>query len=88
MLTVGDEYWSPKTTAKLEKTCERQKMTQKLYKEELQIHTESMEAYTANRLIPLEKAPNGIRPIGIGEVLRRIIGKAIVTEIKPEIMES
>ena len=47
-----------------------------------------MEAYTANRLIPLEKSPSGIRPIGIGEVLRRIIGKAIVTEIKPEVMES
>ena len=35
-----------------------------------------LEAYTANRLIPLDKNP-GIRPIGIGEVLRRIVGKAI-----------
>ena len=32
--------------------------------------------------------PTGIRPIGIGEVLRRIIGKAIVTEIKVDLMES
>ena len=47
-----------------------------------------LEAYTANRLIPLLKAPTGIRPIGIGEVLRRIIGKAVINEIKPEIMES
>ena len=48
----------------------------------------SLEAYIACRLIPLEKAPSGIRPIGIGEVLRRIIGKTIVTEIKEDIMES
>ena len=48
----------------------------------------SIEAYTANRLIPLLKAPSGIRPIGIGEVLRRIIGKAVMTNIKPDLMES
>ena len=64
------------------------KMAQKLCKDELPTNTDSIEAYTANRLIPLEKAPSGIRPIGIGEVLRRIVGKAIVTEIKPEILES
>ena len=48
----------------------------------------SIEAYTACRLIPLKKVPSGIRPIGIGEVLRRIIGKAIIAEIKPDIMTS
>ena len=47
----------------------------------------NIEAYIACRLIPLQKAPSGIRPIGIGEVLRRIIGKAIVTEIRPEIID-
>ena len=46
-----------------------------------------IEAYIACRLIPLDKNP-GIRPIGIGEVLRRIIGKAIIFVIRPEIMES
>ena len=35
-----------------------------------------MVAYTSCRLIPLDKCP-GVRPIGIGEVVRRIIGKAV-----------
>ena len=42
----------------------------------------SLEAYTAFRVIPLAKNP-GVRPIGVGEVLRRIIIKAIISVIKP-----
>eukprot|EP00794_Sanderia_malayensis_P019270 gene19270-biopygen16155 len=41
----------------------------------------------ACKLIPLDKNP-GVRPIGIGEVLRRIIGKAIISVIKPDILNS
>ena len=47
----------------------------------------SLEAYTACRLTPLDKNP-GVRPIGVGEVLRRIFGKAILSVIKPEVMSS
>ena len=39
------------------------------------------------RLIPLDKNP-GTRPIGIGEVLRRIIGKTISTFLKEEIKQA
>ena len=37
-----------------------------------------------NRLIPLDKNP-GVRPVGIGEVLRRIIGKSLMTVLKSDI---
>ncbi|MCH2405735.1 MAG: hypothetical protein MK200_06040, partial [Nitrosopumilus sp.] len=43
----------------------------------------SLTALMACRLIPLDKNP-GLRPIGIGEVLRRIIGKAITYVLRPE----
>ena len=49
------------------------------------VDPEPLSSYIACRLIPLDKNP-GIRPIGIGEVLRRIIGKAITTLVKPEIL--
>ena len=47
----------------------------------------NLEAYIASRLIPLVKSP-GVRPIGIGELLRRIIGKAIIGVLKPDILEN
>ena len=37
--------------------------------------------------LSLDKQP-GIRPIGIGKVLRRIIGKTILSVIKPNLMAS
>ena len=38
---------------------------------------DSLSAFVAFRLIPLDKQP-GVRPIGIGEVPRRIIAKAVL----------
>ena len=44
-------------------------------------------AYTACRLIPLDKCP-GVRPIGIGEVARRIIGKAVMKTTKQDLQRA
>ena len=46
-----------------------------------------IEAFVASRLIPLDKCP-GVRPIGIGEVHRRIIAKAVMSFLKPDILEA
>ena len=45
---------------------------------------EGLAAYNACRLIAIDKCP-GVRPIGIGEVVRRIIGKAVLGVISPDI---
>ena len=47
----------------------------------------TIEAILNCRLIPLNKNP-GLRPIGIGEVLRRIIGKAVMSILKKDVMEA
>ena len=44
-------------------------------------------AYTVSRLIPLNKSP-GIRPIGVGEVCCRIIGKVIMKYAKADIQQA
>ena len=47
----------------------------------------SIAALMACRLIPLDKNP-GLRPIGIGEVLRRLIGKAVTHVLKAEMRDA
>ena len=39
-----------------------------------------LSVFIACHLIPLDKCP-GVRPIGVGEVIRRIIAKAILNQI-------
>ena len=46
----------------------------------------TLKPFTACRLVTLEKKPQGVRPIGIGEVLRRIVGKAVMQVLKQEIV--
>ena len=51
------------------------------------VDPKSIEALTTCRLIPLNKNP-GVRLIGVGEILRRIIGKAINWISKDNMQES
>ena len=51
------------------------------------INSTSIEAFTACRMIPLNKNP-GLRPIGVGEVLRRIAGKVIMRVAKEDVINS
>ena len=51
------------------------------------VDPEGLTAFVACRLMALNKCP-GVRPIGIGEVVRRIMGKAVLTTIGDEIQEA
>lgn len=46
-----------------------------------------MKSFLSCTLVPLEKNP-GVLPIGIGEVLRRIVGKSITTSLKKDIQDA
>ena len=48
----------------------------------------NLDAYTARRLLALEKQPDGMRPIGIGEILNRIIGKCIMQVLRERIRKA
>ena len=51
------------------------------------VNPEGLNAFVACRLIPLDKCP-GVRPIGIGEVPRRIAAKAILRIVSPDVEEA
>ena len=51
----------------------------------LNVDPNGLAAYTACRLIALNKNP-GVRPIGVGKAACRIIGKAILKVIKPDVL--
>ena len=59
-------------------------LARRLCSEEL-VGSKSIKGLVARQLIPLDKSP-GVRTIGAGEVLRRIIGKAILTVLKSYIL--
>ena len=51
------------------------------------IDPKCLSAFVACRLVPLDKCP-GVRPIGIGETIWRIIGKAIMATIGRNIIDA
>ena len=61
-------------------------MTRKLCTE--YVDPRSIEAILANRLIPLDKGEGKVRPIGVGEVLRRIMGKCVMSVTKQDVIDA
>ena len=47
-----------------------------------------LQTYYACRLVPLMKEDNGIRPVGIGETLRRIVGKCVSRLLRKDIQDA
>ena len=52
------------------------------------IQYEKLDVYWACRLVPLMKNDDGVRPVGIGEVLRRIIRKCVLKVLSRDIQEA
>ena len=56
------------------------------------IDPKPLQEYTACRLIPLDKEPGSpelkVRPIGIGEAIRRIVGKTVMLYLKPDMVQA
>ena len=51
------------------------------------VHPDDLSAFVACRLIPLNKCP-GVRPIGVGEVPRRIIAKVVLNLFHLDILDA
>ena len=48
----------------------------------------TLEPPMASCLIPLDKGEGAVRPIGVGEVIRRIIGKCVMNVAKKDVIET
>ena len=91
---IDSDMWKDFTGAKAlgkapEKLCQAIADAAKLLCTE-EVHPTCLEEYNACRLIPLDKGITkdgtpGVRPIGVGEVLRRLIGKLLIRVIKKDI---
>ena len=51
------------------------------------IDPSTIEPLKASRLIPLDKGEGAVRPIGVSEVIRRIIGKCVMNIAKKDVVE-
>jgi len=58
-----------------------------------EVNPNCLNEFVACRLVPLNKGDDkqgnpGVRPVGVGEVLRRIVGKVVIGVIREEIQEA
>ena len=51
------------------------------------VDPESLSALTACRLIALDKHP-GVRPIGVGEVCRRLLSRAVLCIVRTDVLQA
>ena len=42
--------------------------------------------FTAAKLIPLRKKAEGVRPIAIGEIFRRLVGKCLLSKVSENVI--
>jgi hypothetical protein len=61
-------------------------MTTSLCTEYVDPHT--IEPLLSNRLIPLDKGEGQVRPIGVGEVVRRVVAKCVTKVLKEDVLEA
>ncbi len=86
---VNADIWKSMICSKLYGKCsdelaeEIANMGKRLCTEKIPYDT--LRTHLANRLVPLIKEDNGIRPVGIGETLRRIIGKCVSHVLKNDV---
>ena len=59
-------------------------MTRRLYTE--YVNSASIKAILANHLIPLHKGGGVVQPIGVGEVIQRIIAKCVTKATKQDVI--
>ena len=48
----------------------------------------TIEPFMASCLIPLDKGEGMVRPIGVGEVLRRVLAKCVMNVAKEDVAEA
>ena len=92
---VDSDIWKDFLCSKAFNNASQQQLCQSIADLAKQLCTEEIDPiclteYIACRLIPLDKGPSkdgkpGVRPIGVGEVLRRLVGKLLLGVIKDDI---
>ena len=69
-------------------TSDLREATAKLARKMCKENFKYLEPFINNRLVPLTTLSNNVRPIDIGEVLQRIIGKCVMDKVKEDVQKA